>query len=291
MSTAPTRHVQEALEDLGLPAATTQELRALYRTADWQELLDGVHDPATAARDCADVIAAWRRGAGLPAGDDDEVARIRARSLTRYEAAAHDPDVQAFRAEVLAGRLMRLDDVREWVRRQEVPPSQRRNLEDLALPFEDYRRVRVPPGSDLEALRTVAVRLVRRYGWTEDQAVAFILADAVPAVSGLMAGIRSTEAGDTIVLEVSPDVPADVVRARYSELQAEVNGRPYRAPKRQSLDVLSEWILTGRRSFRELARCWNRDHGGDVTTGAVREAVRRNWQAFTGADCPGPSPE
>lgn len=291
-----TAEVQKALELQGLPGATAGELRRLYRSAEWEDLTGGLHDPDTAVRDCADLVASWRRERNLPAGRSAEASRIRARSLAFYAAASEWDEVVAFRSTVLGGHLVALDDLRDWIVQRLPPLSQRHGLPNLKVPFEDMRRVHVVPDTDLDRLRTLAEHLADWFGWGVDQAVAFVVTDAVPAVSGVrseypqVSSDRSAPAQRVVTLTVSPDVPPAVVAARYAEAQRELVGHAYKSPSQQSFDLVSEWVLRGRRSFRELARSFSRIQDTLVTRNAAQMTVRRTWRAVTGSDCPGPGP-
>lgn len=286
-----TSDVQLALQVRGAPDATSVELHRLHGTAEWADITGGMHDPDVAARDCADLIVAWRREVHLPAGRSLEASRIRARSLALFSAARDWDDVQAFRIDVLGGALLRLDGIRAWVEQRRPPAETWQGLPNLRLPIADMRWTHVAPDSELDRLRLLADELADWFHWGADQAVAFVLADVVPAVSGVRTIEMSSHTGAVIRLDVAPDVPPAVVAERYAQAQQHLLGRSYKSPKQSSFDLVSEWVLRGRRNFSEFAHTWSKAHGVDLDRNACQMAVRRTWRALTGWECPGPSAE
>lgn len=277
------RTLNDQLEVAGHSEATDRELKLLRRTDEWADLRAGYPDPDTAIRDCADLVRSWRRaGAYLPTEGDD-TPRVRARSLALYSMASEEPEVLAFRGDVLGGRVLPLTSVREWVEPRQPARTQRRDLPDLRLPVDELRVVQVKPGTVLGRLRDLAVYLSSTYRWAEDQAVAFVLCDVVPAVSGVWVTETRSSTGDRITLDVDPSVPPDVVRARYAEAQRELTGKRHRAPNPESLDVLSEWVLRGEPEFREMAHRWSRERGVERDRNWCGTTIARAWRAVTGS--------
>lgn len=277
------KSLNDQLEVVGQQGATSRELRRLRQTEEWADLRRGYPDPDTAARDCADLVRSWRRaGAYLPPEGDDS-SRVRARSLALYSMASEEPEVLAFRSDILGGQVLPFASVRGWVIDRLTPADTWRGLPDLLLPIDDLRRVGVEPDSNLARLRDLSGYLSATYGWAGDQAVAFVLCDVVPAVSGVRVTETGSSMGYRITLEVDPSVPPDVVRARYAEAQRELTGKRYRAPNPESLDVLSEWVLRGEPEFREMAHRWSQERGVKRDRNWCGTTIARAWRAVTGS--------
>ncbi len=214
------------------------------------------------------------------------------------------PEVVAFRAHHLEGGVLDWEELGAWVREQagaEGPPSQyvevalpsdatvraavggmvaesavpvgelpieggvRVKLLKFGLPGGAYvQGVPVRAGGVLDELRRLGARLVRSYGWTEDQATVFVLSGVTP----LLAGIRletdiQTEhpAASRITLTVDPVVSPGEVLATYSELRQKVLKGTHRplSEKHQKLAVFAAERRPGA-TWAEIMKAWNHAH-------------------------------
>lgn len=275
-----THDVDEQLEALGHPAMSSTERAKLTRSPEWADLRAGLYDEDVAVRDCADAVLSWRREVHLE--QHDAAARVRARSLALYAIACTEPEVDAFRREELGGTVLAYDAMRSWVeQRRRLGPMQ--GYPDLRLPFDDLRTVRVEPDSTLGRLHDLCASLADLYRWQEGQAVAFVLADAVPVVSDIRATVRSSSSGTTIHLEMDLTAPPEEVRDQYAKLQRELLGRSMRLPKPSSFDAVSDYVLHGGSDYRSLARAISR-RGTSRSAKWCRTTVARTWEWLTGEE-------
>jgi hypothetical protein len=206
----------------------------------------GVAEDALSQEDPAGYLIAqldeWKAAdapdQGLPAEGDRTAeigqagsARQWALSVLLAEDAAQDEEVESFRADVLGGDLLAVDQVQEWIatrREQDGHPTRfvevarpSDAVENLALrahtllfpgqylPVTNDRfsflafpdrtgegawvaRVPVAAGGVLDRLRALSEALTGDYGWQPAQATAFVLSGAIPIVPFLTVTVRLT---------------------------------------------------------------------------------------------------
>lgn len=254
--------IAEVLGELGELPPSAKEQKRLRGSQEWADLKEGVHDPAVGARDCADLIAMWRKSVnlqGLP-------PRVRARSLCLYAMAEGEPEVQDFRSEVLQGTLIPLERLLLWL------PDRK-------------GQVRLPDGHGPKGKRAQQEAVLRLgqlakwlkvgYGWEADAGAAFVLGGLVPVSSGIIRTVRNAPRGQSILLEVDPSVTPAEVLASYREFRIREFGGGVRAVNDKNLKLVSEFIESGEPSFREMARKEHR------TVKDVRLTIGRTWKMLT----------
>jgi hypothetical protein len=181
--------------------------------------------------------------------------------LLALQAAAH-ADVKAFRDQDLAGDLVPLDELGSWMREHaedralsiEVdvpddteltpdasgwtvkPPLSVRRIDPPAtfhrrsLSYVDaageVRLVTTSRDGVLAQVKELALKLSTGFGWTEAQAVTFVLTDAVPLLQEVRVRVqvRSTPAASRIILEIDPTVRKERVAAIYQRHRAALGG-------------------------------------------------------------------
>lgn len=216
--------------------------RDLAEFTRWFNELEAKAQAPQKTREAEVRVPADRRGEALACIVADDAAQL--------------PQVVSFRRDVLRGRLMSLEQIAPWVRRQaerggpathyaRVPltekwtpavegklwpprPGISYDLDLLHFPNPEkvVESVPVRAGGTLQRLLAVAKFLARRHGWTEAYAVAFVLTGKTPApVQGRVTVTMRTpySALSTLTMELSPRLnPAEVARlyqkARTGEL-------------------------------------------------------------------------
>lgn len=149
-------------------------------------------------------------------------------SLLVANEAAIEPDVLAFRERELANRLLTLDEVTDWVSKQEaedaVNDGEGRRADTLEYLGVDPWPLRQPTveGGVLDTLCSVSSMLSRVYGWQRCQASTFVLTGLPP----MMDAIRSQTVGGVplscttrIVLDVDPAVTPSELMKHYSRVR------------------------------------------------------------------------
>lgn len=286
-----TTHRDHVDERLGRKM-TAAEFRWLAEQDEWADLVGGIHDPDTAAQDCADLVRAREvlesvaqqvpdTGA-MPAGERE---RMRAKALVLHRLANARADVVEWRTD---HDLVPVEEVGEWVRSHQGS-GKKSPGHQLAFPDGGHLgRVATSEGSVLRALLTLSSRLVLEYAWTEDTATAFVLSDAVPIPKWVR--VTTHQTGDVygarIILDVDPDTPAEVVARIYSEARADFRselGRGGRPPEASTFAMFAGWVARGCGELTkpELRRL----HDGQGMNGDRRSARRklvRCWEYLTG---------
>jgi len=173
--------------------------------------------------------------------DDRVKARVNAFSEYLARIAAVDYQVMRLRKHICEGptKTILAEEAKKILEAQSIP-----NNEDAAEPVISLwwpdgsaygRHFRVLEESVLGELQRAAAHLEKRYPWTDDQAVYFILCGGVPQA----ATIRGTKSWHqrmgvaahrynrtTITLEVESWVSSDLVRKAYYQLQRELRHGP-----------------------------------------------------------------
>jgi hypothetical protein len=155
----------------------------------------------------------------------------------------------------------------------------------------EYFPTPVYPGSVLDDLRHLSLKLVDEYGrcWDEAQAAWFVLTDEPVAPRAITATYHDHDSEHlthgTITLTVEPWVPSETVVKFYQRLQVDMLGRKPRAPERRNLALFkfmtrqSKELLLDRKnqgeapvllSSRELMERWNRENPDQSYTNESR---------------------
>jgi hypothetical protein len=138
-----------------------------------------------------------------------------------------ETDVAAFRKEVLRGKLLRWEDVDDWLKKQakadglgkREPPGSQTQVLAYALPSDVWEHC-LPTTANgvLERLRQISDRLSRHYRWQEAQATIFVLTGRVPLVPPAEAKIER----EAIVLTADPSLTPRQVADYYRQFRKEV---------------------------------------------------------------------
>jgi Sulfotransferase family len=218
------------------------------------------------------------RGSFAPLLSQPGDGRHHAVSFLLAREAADDPDVVAFRADVMGSRLLALDQVEDWVigqARRETGRRPMRTLEYVGAHGVPLRRPTVEDGV-LERLRRLGGELVERYGWEQHEATTFVLTDLVPILEPIRSSIvggRPMRPPTRLVLEVDPSVSPSEVRKQYKALRrALFPGRVRRIEDRRL--QLAVFVANHRdQSWESLFRAWNHAHR-DWAYGALDDFKR-----------------
>ena len=279
-----------AVEDLAWNYCVEMEwvdyvLRAPYTSEPREEFQETFDDLVTNLRRIARYFPGAGAASGLRAAAGSaepsaglaqaQIGRVdpRLSALSRLAAveARQEPEVVAFRREVLRGRLILAADIAAWVEHRAVPAG-RVVASPVWLSYpgpKHVQSVRVPPRSALARLRALATELVSLYGWTEPATVAFVLADYSPRPTVASTGIRAgrTELTTRVKIEVHPSVTARDVARLYEDIRAQFLGPGRRghlhprADGRRSWAVLATFIAGANdgRIWSEALAAWNRE--------------------------------
>lgn len=212
-----------------------------------------------------------------PAGDSYRFTRQDALCIAVAALAAKDPEVIAFRREVLEDQLptYALDSSREGVE-EWIPRQIERERPQLAAiagepPLLTYIKVighelettPVAPGGVLDRLRVLGDRLAARYRWAPHAATAFALSgDVIPTIEVLTATIQPNHdvpALTRITLAVDPAAtPAAVARA-YEQARGRIAEKRARElhPKTYFLAAFAA-ERTPQESLERQIEEWNR---------------------------------
>lgn len=173
----------------------------------------------------------------------------RGQALARMLAdqAAAEPDVIAFRSDVIGGRLLRLEQVGPWVREQAKKDGAPTTWAEVPWPVDPGDK-RVPrlllrslhyvsadgaesaftaEGGVLERLRREAELLsgTYGYGWREHEAATWLLTGIAPAVVSAACTWRHNTAhapASRFTLELDPMIPPRVVAAMYTRARRRI---------------------------------------------------------------------
>jgi hypothetical protein len=216
--------------------------------------------------------------------DADQLAR---RASTRAEAlsallaaeASRDENVVIFRRAELRGRLIKPENIGDWVERRTESPSQlvtvaeerpddpleysRRVLDYAAPPGAVVMRLAVAVGSPLDRLRILSASLAQRYAWQPAQATVFVLSGLVPILSPVRANTTMRfpiTAASRITLDIDPTVTPREVAEHYAAVRKEVlPGRSRRmSEKHLRLAIYAASHSAG--TWAERMRGWNDEH-------------------------------
>ena len=151
--------------------------------------------------------------------------------------------VKQFRNDVLAGRLLEIEQIAKWVedhaKRDGRPVAAAtvsdgpttRSVETLAYarPGSEWmHRVAVKAGGTLHQLRAVTNRLKEFYGWDEAQAAAFVLTGRTPLVHSIRATVTTSSpllVRSRIKLSIDPSTTSREVADYYRRVRKEAFGR------------------------------------------------------------------
>lgn len=192
----------------------------------------------------------------LPAGLSRQLLRRRVLSVLLADDARADLELRAFRTEVLRDKKIEWQKVGEWITTR-AKRGGKRGGGDPLLPYiaRDDRWVRyVPaaPGTILGRVKAIAQSLAGRYGWSELQAVLFILTDLTPVIETLRWQAQPTTdvtssflaVGTRIVITVDPATPPAMVEAAYLKARSRLlPGQRYKEIDEQRL-ALAAWLTT-----------------------------------------------
>jgi hypothetical protein len=221
--------------------------------------------------------------------------------------ARDDDSVKAFRRVVLRGHLLKSHRVEHWIKRrakregsptlfatrpsgaERVPqphseiasklvPELTMSLKFLAYDAGDDWAHHVPivAGGDLDFLRKISEELAKRYGWNRAYGTRFVLTDESPPISRATVTVRVKspfQAAAKIVLEVSPRMTPDEVRARFIAARDNLDDSPGRvreiSEKHAELAVFAFEHREGLRWVDVMAQ-WNRSYPQWSYDGYVR---------------------
>jgi hypothetical protein len=231
-----------------------------------------------------------QRGRGVPG------ARKYALSLLLAEQADARPDVAEFRCKHLAGRFLEIGAVQGWVLQKaanEIPATRwavdvpipdsstcqwnadlgkytarvHEEIQFGSLEFKNLRYpkpdchvggVRVRPGGTLWSLYGLAAALAHDFGWSEAEAVMFILTgDAPPSEPAKCSFFRSRiPCLSRIILTVDPALSPRQVQSLYRTIRAEaLRGRYRNLTQKHAL--LAAFTASARGKLSEQMREWN----------------------------------
>lgn len=159
------------------------------------------------------------------------------------ELARADAQVQAFRRDVLGDRLLRSDEVDQWVKVQKPHTPALTRLDDLAK------------------------KLAGWFWWEESHARRFLLTDTTPPRAALRARTQlhiAAVGAPRVVLEVEMWVPPDQVRRVYGELQDRLQAPARRHALTRALTpravTLVGFIESTPGSWGQRLARWNKDY-------------------------------
>lgn len=296
--------------------------------SEWADVLDE-HESyrGVDAYDVAQQVIGWRqrrralKGDAQPHVDSSaELARFMwARSLLHVAAADDEPAVHTFRADVLDGQLLKLDDIAGWVERQRQVDGPATTYITVPIPYgvqygervtidvvasdcpgkietleygtADGRWVHHAPvaqGGALDRLRHLSTHLARTYNWQPGQASVYVLTGLTPVVQMFRVG-HSMGSRQQVTIEADPDVPTELVASAFKRLRAGMLGPRARRPFARGIELVVHAAERPGTDTRALWHQWNREHP-DVaykTVAAFSQALRdarsrvqgRGWPA------------
>jgi hypothetical protein len=285
-----------------------QEFRRRYRrdpdpevwdlVAEKRWIEDVIDDPAEVdsvfdwIRDIEDLRQRTRTG---PLKERKELApdrRAIALAQIRAIEAAHDPLVEAFRADCLRGRLLKPGRIKHWIEKkkseQGVPARYEKRWERTdgaqvkpAPGLARYGRktrlefgnsssgvylvypdgsVQVSADSTLGRLKFLASALCHRHLWPEEEAVGFILSGTAPSPFLGSVTIRRQPRAPRVTIEVDPRVRGDEVLRLYKWARdPEMTKARSLSEAHTELAVFAAERNDGREWGRVLAE-WNKTH-------------------------------
>ena len=148
-------------------------------------------------------------------------AKLRALGTILAIEARRDPEVQAFRREVLGGRVFTPEEAKRWLYERKAEEEQDpKPWRTLSLPKElqvgGTYVLKIAQGGALSRLKKAAEELVKTGYWTEPMAVRFLLCDLPPVISPVKFKVTYSWHPDRnrIVLDIDRNATvAEVVQA------------------------------------------------------------------------------
>lgn len=195
------------------------------------------------------------RGLGELKVNVDDSSKIRIAAFSEYLAriVGTDHHVMWLRKRICGGltRTISPEETLEFLETHSIPNNEpvEGSVESLWWPdgSSHGRHFRALEGSILGELQRAVAYLEKRYPWTDDQAMYFILCGGVPQAATIRGTHRSSTMKGvpahkynrtTIKLEVESWVPSEIVRKAYSQLQSELHGyRNNRRPSSRNVEV------------------------------------------------------
>ncbi len=197
---------------------------------------------------------------------------VRARELPNSihyaQQAARTSALRTFRADILKGALIGIDQLHQWAaeasgeeREDEVTEVQIGALREDVVPFVAW------PGTGLSELANAARVLMSFLPWTEFQTTTHLLTGFVPRVPAVQV-ISSDEL--RVLLSVDPETPGDCVWAEWDSIRKRLlRNVPKRSPDASKKMCLALWGRGRRLGKQRLMQEWN---------SAVVEAGCLSWQ-------------
>jgi hypothetical protein len=243
---------------------TASEWKRLRPDASFEAMLYGTSRPD----ECADQLEAWAKEAAVDrdAGESGaitpaEIAHARALTAAVYDRATQAEEVLEFRARHLAS-LVTVEGIPGWVRstrRRDGGPPFAGPL--LRYPGDgEQRAMSTAAGGVLNELAGLAEGLADRFTWQPAQAVAFVLADAVPIV-GVLRATTTHRAGLPVYITVRASAemsPESVYRAFVQE-RDKIEGRRYRPLNVNVWEAVEFAAFRSSLTWRSLRMRWSDD--------------------------------
>jgi hypothetical protein len=161
-------------------------------------------------------------------------------SYLRAREAGREPDVRAFRSDVLAGRLLSLEELTPWL-------ASKANGN----------------GGGLTRLRALAAELAGRHGWEASDATAFVLTGLAPVTQPVQARVEGgwpSSSTTRIVLEVDPTVDPRTVMKRYGSARRQLIAGRVREPAERLLRLVVFAEDHRELPWEERRERWNHAH-------------------------------
>jgi hypothetical protein len=191
--------------------------------------------------------------------------------------AEEQPDVVAFRTEILSDKLINVDDVETWIKeRLELQPRGTIKVESVAyaVPGDEWAHNRgVVPNSTLDRLRIISCRIADATNWPAAAATVWILCGAIPESPSVVVGTKQTFGTpfgnrQRIVLDIDADVsPAEVMeiyRRERSKCFEHTDGTKTRRPlQTRTLRVAASVFATPWKGWKAHQRQWNTANPSD----------------------------
>jgi hypothetical protein len=299
--------IVEAYWDYLVDEGVVEEVERGVEDVNWlarkyRRLLEIRRQPAPVSRTAPEMLdpADLPKPSGgrqpRPAVDRQQVLSL----LVAHEV-AKDPDVAAFRAEVLGDRLLEPGRIKDWIRAQaeadgpptdwltEVPlptghtlrwtgeafsveppltVSRARHVRyrNLHYGLPDDPSILVWPTTDggvLDRLRRISERLANWYGWDPGQATLFVLTGWVPSVPAVRAGTRYRRLPSLARLEmrIDPTLSPREVAAEYRRARRNTLSRRYRSLTDKHILLAAHAARTEGQTWEERMQAWNQEHG------------------------------
>jgi len=205
--------------------------------------------------------------------DLDDLVRLRAQVLTLLYAheAATDPDVIAFRRDVLGDTLLTVnegqDSVREWI--EAIPEGWQwvGALLSIRFPLDERQRDRhrqMP--HPLDVLFRITEELAYQYDWRKGEATRWILTGTPPRVSAMRLSARihySPTSAARITMVIDPATPPDEVARAYQVMRKKyIYGGTVIRPLAKKALLLAAFSITTSDTEKptDQVRRWSRLH-------------------------------